>query len=208
MSLFRTEQLEYGGFLHYPDLSIPKDAVTFITGESGCGKSTLLRLLNATFPPSAGKIFYNDLNLEEYDTIALRREVLLISQEVFLFDGSISENFTQFYRYRGLPAPDRALIERMLEVCRLTFPLSKNCATMSGGERQRLYMAIYLSFGSKVVLLDEPTSALDSANSHGVIENILTFCREQKMQAIVVSHDHELTERFAENVVLLERQVG
>ena len=74
---------------------------------------------------------------------------------------------------------------------------------MSGGEKQRLYIAIYLSFKPKVIMLDEPTSALDEENSHEVIKNILSFSKENKITSLIVSHDKELANAFADNTVVI-----
>ena len=69
---------------------------------------------------------------------------------------------------------------------------------MSGGERQRVYIGIFLSFNPKVLMLDEPTSALDDENSEIVIKNVLDYCKDQGITVIVVSHDKQLTDKFAE----------
>ena len=60
---------------------------------------------------------------------------------------------------------------------------------MSGGEKQRVYIAIYLSFRPEIIMLDEPTSALDSRNTIDVIENIISFCRGNSSTVIIVSHE-------------------
>ena len=205
MELFKIENLVYGDFLPFPDLTMEAGKNIFLVGKSGCGKSTLLKLLNATYSPSQGNIYYLGKNLLEYNTIELRREVGLVGQEVFLFDGTIEENFRQFYKFRSLPVPSNEEIEKLLNMCCLNFSLTNDCNTMSGGERQRLYLTILLSFKPKVALLDEPTSALDSVNTNEVMGNILTYCKENQMDVVVVSHDPEMTSTFAENMITLER---
>ncbi|NDL67158.1 ABC transporter ATP-binding protein [Anaerotalea alkaliphila] len=202
-SVFTTEKLEFGNFIHYPDMEIPEAPGVFLTGPSGSGKSTLLRLLNGTLSPSSGSIRYQGRDLETWDTLELRREVLLVGQSVFLFDGTIEGNFREFYGYRNLPAPSRERMETFLGICSAPFPLDKDCRTMSGGERQRVYMAIFLSFGPRVLLLDEPTSALDAKNSHGVVKDILAHCAREGIAAIIVSHDNSLVEAFALHRILI-----
>lgn len=206
-NLLETKNLEFNKMISYKDMTILKHQVTFITGESGCGKSTLLKLFNATLSPSHGNIFYNRKNLETLDSIALRQEVSLVSQEVFLFDASIKDNFLKFYEFRGCNPPPDKQIEKFLSLCCLDFPLEKDTIPMSGGERQRLYLAIFLSFLPKVLLLDEPTSALDSQTSRFLMEGLLPFCKENRITLLVVSHDKEITERFSQHTILLKRQV-
>ncbi len=202
--IFQTKRLCFNNMIIYKDITIPSDKVTFITGDSGCGKTTLLKLFNSSISPSCGDVLYLGKSIAELDTIVYRKEVCLIRQSVFLFDSSIKENFKQFYEYRQQPMPSDDEIKSMLDICCIDFPLTKDCTTMSGGERQRVYMAIFLSFNPKVVLLDEPTSALDSKNSHAVIENIIRYCKNNRISLIIISHDKSIVDSFSENSVVIE----
>jgi putative ABC transport system ATP-binding protein len=204
--VFQTRGLCYGGILAYDDLTIPHDQVTFIQGESGCGKSTLLRLLNGTLQPCGGQILCNGEDIERMDTIALRRKVSLVSQGVYLFDGSIRDNFRLYCQYRGEAAPDDGEITKFLALCCIPFDPSQDCVVLSGGERQRVYLSIYLSLKPEVLLLDEPTAALDHKTGQEVLGNVLGFCREQCITPIAVSHDGELAARFAEDVIELQKE--
>lgn len=205
-ALFQTENLEYGGFLNYGDREIPAGKFVFLTGESGSGKSTLLKLCNGILSPSGGVIRYRGEDIASLNAVMHRRKVLLAAQEVFLFDGDIRANFAEYYRYRNLPAPADEEINKLLSLCALPMPLDKNASSMSGGERQRLYLAICLSFKPETLLLDEPTSALDAETGRTVIKNIASFCKENSMSAVVVSHDGELVRSFSEHTVVLERR--
>jgi putative ABC transport system ATP-binding protein len=203
--LFETQNISFQDMIVYKDLIVLKDKTTFITGESGTGKSTLLRLFNATLTPSAGEIFYKGINLLEIDTIKLRQEVLLVSQEVYLFQGNIKDNFMKFYEYRDEEVISEDKMKEFLVLCCISFSLDKDCTSMSGGERQRVYLAIFLSFLPKVIMLDEPTSALDSKNSNDIMENVSNFCKHHSITMIVVSHDKDINNNFAQDNILLER---
>ena len=199
--IFETKDLSFHDTIHYQDIKVVKDKVNFIVGSSGTGKSTLLRMFNGTLTPSGGEIYYAGDNLLGMDTIKLRKEVSLISQSVYLFDKSIRDNFIEFYEYRGLPAPKDELMLEFLKLSQINFPLEKDCTTMSGGERQRVYIAIFLSFRPKVIMLDEPTSALDKDNGYNVIQNTISFCKSNSITVIIISHDNDLTEAFGENII-------
>lgn len=203
--ILTAENLRFQEFIQYPPIKIQENKITFITGESGCGKSTLLRLLNAAVTPSGGRILYNGQDLQELDAVQLRREVLLAGQTVFLFDKSLRENFQLFYEYRELPSPQEDTIRFFLGLCRMELPLDTLCTTMSGGEKQRVFIALCLSFLPKVLLLDEPTSALDAVNAAGLLESLQRFCKEKNITLVVVSHDAALAQRFADEIIPLER---
>jgi putative ABC transport system ATP-binding protein len=62
-----------------------------------------------------------------------------------------------------------------------------------------------LSFRPQTLLLDEPTSALDNTTAHTVLENALAFCRQEKINTVIISHANEIIEKFAENVIVLSK---
>jgi putative ABC transport system ATP-binding protein len=206
-SIFRTENVRFLNMLSYPDIEIPRKGMTFIKGPSGAGKSSLLKLLNASASPSSGEIYYEGKNLVELDTVELRREVILIGQNVYLFDESIEENFRLYYSYRDLSAPNEETMLYYLRLCQADFGLLKACVTLSGGERQRVYIAICLSFMPKVLLLDEPTSALDQDTARTLLRDLKKFAEEKEITMIVVSHDDTLAEEFSDHLVSITREV-
>ena len=201
--LFSTKDMVFADKLHYPDLEINKSRVTFITGESGSGKSTLLKMFNATVTPSAGRVFYKSEDIAGLDTISLRRQVLLVGQTPYLFDATIKENFATYYKYRELEAPDDKTMASFLGLTNAAFPLDSQASSMSGGERQRVYMAICLSFKPQVLMLDEPTSALDEANAIAVFEHLKKWCAENCISLIVISHAQELVDKYADEIIVV-----
>lgn len=204
MLLFSLKDVWVKDIVRYPDLGVESERVIFLCGKSGCGKSTMLKLLNGSGSADGGRLEYCGTEITEYDPIALRREVLLCGQSVYLFDSSIKSNFEEFYGYRELPIPTEERIREYLKVCLADFPLETICTRMSGGERQRVYTAICLSFMPRVLLLDEPTSALDEHTSVTFFENITKFCREHHISLIVVSHNQSLAAGFADEIINLE----
>ena len=205
MDIISVSQVVFQSMIRYPNIKIAKGKTTFIHGPSGCGKSTLLKLINGTTSPDSGEIFYNGNNIENIDTIDLRREVLLVAQSVFLFTGTIEENFKKYYEYRDRDLPTKETMEKFLKICSAEFPLETRCETMSGGERQRVYIAIFLSFMPDVLMLDEPTSALDNTSSDIMMSNIKNFSKDNEMTTIVVSHYLTLAEKYGDEIIALER---
>lgn len=203
-TLFRIENVDFKEILSYPNLEIQKNKVSLITGESGSGKSTLLKLLNASLSPSTGEITYKGEDLQEMDTLELRRKVILIGQNVYLFDGNIRENFHAYYEYRGLePLEDEAMV-KYLNICQANFPLESSSLTLSGGERQRVYIAICLSFHPEVLMMDEPTSALDQKTAIALMDSLVPFCNEQEITLVIVSHDESVMGTYADESLIIK----
>ncbi len=206
MALFTVKDVSYKDIIHYPYIEIEPNKTTFLCGESGCGKSTLLKLLNGVISADKGELTYLEKNIESYDPINLRREVLLVNQTVFLFDKTIRDNFHEFYEYRDIKKPDDETLTKFLKICLADFPLGSFCGNLSGGEKQRVFIAICLSLMPKVLLLDEPTSALDEHNSRKLMENIKNFCNENSISLVIVTHNKALADDFGDNIVALTRR--
>ncbi|MGL1930554.1 MAG: ATP-binding cassette domain-containing protein [Desulfotalea sp.] len=197
------ENLAFQGVIGYPNFVFSAKLISFVVGKSGSGKTSLLKLLNKTAAYSSGSVFYHDKDLQKIDTLEYRRSVQLIGQDVFLFDGTIEENFARFYEYRELSLISNTEMQSMLSLCLAPFSLDKHCAELSGGEKQRVFLAIHLSFPASVFLLDEPTSALDKSTGDALLSNIINFVRERKMTMVVVCHDDVLVGKYSDKVLSL-----
>ncbi len=205
-TVFETEKLNFKGILTYPSMSIKKNQVTLITGESGSGKTTLLKLLNASQSPTGGKIRYHGQDLAEMDTLELRRKVILVGQNVYLFEGTIRENFALYHGYRDMDKPDDDTIIKYLKLCQADFPIDSSSLTLSGGERQRVYIAICLSFHPEVLMMDEPTSALDQKTARALMEGLVPFCKKEGITLVIVSHDESSIKPYADEAILINRR--
>jgi len=206
--ILSVNNLNFKDIISYPKIEIERNKATFICGQSGCGKSTLLKLFNVTASSTKGEITYNGNLIDSLDSIELRKEITLVSQTVFLFDGTIEDNFNQYYMYRSLPALSAKDMKKYLSLCCADFDLETKCETMSGGERQRVFVAICLSFMPKVLMLDEPTSALDESTAKRFFTNIKYYCSDNNITLIVISHDKGLANVFADNIVKLEKRLS
>jgi len=127
--------------------------------------------------------------------------VILAGQSVWLFRGTVRENFAQFHQFRCSPPPADGEIERLLRLCAAPFTPRTSCDQLSGGERQRIFLAVALSFAPRLLLLDEPTSALDEATAQILLGNLTAWCRAGGMTLVAVSHDAGLAQRFSDRVV-------
>jgi ABC-type iron transport system FetAB ATPase subunit len=179
-----------------------KGAVTVVQGPSGSGKSTLLRLLNRLVAPDAGTVRYRGEDLATRDVLAHRREVGMVFQAPVLFPGTVAHNLA-VAAAGGIAdgSPDPATL---LERCGLPPAdfLTREAATLSGGEAQRACLARALATGPRVLLMDEPTSALD-ADATATIETLTRRLAADGVSIILVTHDRDQAARLGDHVIAL-----
>jgi putative ABC transport system ATP-binding protein len=181
--------------------TIPAGA-TAIVGPSGAGKSTLLRLFNRLADPDAGSIAYRDRSLNEYEPLALRREVSLVPQLPALLEGTVESNLA----YAAGLAGKELDAERCLRLAGLDLDFAvRDVAKLSVGEQQRAMLARALAQEPAVLLLDEPTSALDHTTRDAIEATLAQLRRELEISIVLVSHDPEQARRLGDWVVRLEQ---
>lgn len=160
--------------------SVKKGENIAFVGESGGGKSTIFRILCGFYEKTAGEYRFFGGRIEEWNREALREQIALVSQNVFLFPMTIAENIA--YSKPG------ATKEQIVEACKKakihdfiqTLPegydtmVGERGAILSGGQKQRLAIARAILKDAPVLLLDEPTSALDVETESGIQEAIST----------------------------------
>lgn len=199
MEILRFENVKF--IKEYDDFTINKNEVVFVVGKSGSGKSTLLKLINNTLQMKSGSIFYKDTNILNIKPVELRRNIMMTSQENFLFDMTIKENFHEFYKLRDLENLTDDEIVKFLKIADFDVDVNLDVEKLSGGEKQRVFLAIALSMRPAVLLLDEPTSALDSNTAFNMMKNIVDYCKHNDITLVVVSHARNLVDEFADKTI-------
>lgn len=199
MEILRFENVKF--IKEYDDFTINKNEIVFVVGKSGSGKSTLLKLINNTLQMKSGSIFYKDTNILNIKPVELRRNIIMTSQENFLFDMTIKENFHEFYKLRDLENLTDDEIVKFLKITDFDVDINLDVEKLSGGEKQRVFLAIALSMRPAVLLLDEPTSALDSNTAFNMMKNIVDYCKHNDITLVVVSHARNLVDEFADKTI-------
>ena len=184
----------------------PGETIAFV-GESGAGKSTLLSLLPRFYEPTSGTITIDGLALPDMTVESLRRQIGLVSQDVFLFGGTLRENIV----YGRIGASD----EEVLEACRraqlstmlenlpegLDTIVGERGIMLSGGQKQRVAIARAFLKDPPILLLDEATSALDSTTERE-IQSALEELSKGRTTLVVA---HRLgTIRNADRIVVMQ----
>ena len=177
-----------------------------LVGPSGAGKSTLVNLLPRFLDPTSGSVLLDGHALPEWDVLALRRQFALVSQDVVLFNDSVSANVSLGQ------APDRARVIEALRGANLldhanALPqgidtlIGHNGSELSGGQRQRLAIARAIYKDAPILILDEATSALDSESERLVQQALETLMRGRT--SLVIAHRLSTIER-ADRIVALD----
>ena len=161
-----------------------------IDGPAGAGKSTVVDLVLRFYDPTSGTVTIGDTPLTEFSEDSLRESIALISQDVFLFDGSILENILDGNPLAGeeaaLEAAALAALDDLLaEDPRLSKIVGPNGAALSGGQRQRIGIARALIKRAKIYVFDEATSALDAENERRIMGNLR---RLENVTVLFVTH--------------------
>lgn len=175
-----------------------------IVGPSGSGKSTLFRLLLGFETPASGRVYYDNLDLQQLDLVAVRRQLGVVLQNGRIGTGSIFENITAGANLSHEEAWKAAQMAGLAEDIQ-QFPMgmhtviSEGGTNLSGGQRQRLLIARALVNQPKIILMDEATSALDNRTQMIVTESL----DQLQVTRIVIAHRLS-TIRNADRIYVVE----
>lgn len=174
------------------NLSIKRGEVVAIVGESGSGKSTLVNLLQRFFDPTMGEVQIDGVDIRNFSLKELRKNIGLVTQDVFLFSESVSRNIHAgdfSLDVSGVqPAAQMANAHEFIMKMPKGYesPVGDKGGLLSGGERQRVSIARALFKNAPILILDEATSALDSASEVEVQKGLEHLMKGKT--TIVIAH--------------------
>lgn len=189
-------------------LSIPYQKTTAIVGASGSGKTTLLKLLMKFYEPNKGEIKIGNTNLKNISPRFWREHCGVVMQEGYVFNDTIAENIAV-----GEDYIDKSKLRKAVEIANIKdfieeLPLSYNTKIgnegvgVSGGQKQRLFIARAVYKSPEYILFDEATSALDANNEKIIMENLEQFFKGKT--AIVIAHRLS-TVKNADKIIVLDK---
>ncbi len=189
-------------------LKIPAGKTTAIVGATGSGKSTLVKLLLRFYEVNSGHIFLDGLDLQSLDFRDLRRSIGLVSQDVFLFHGSVAQNIA--YGSFNATMAEITAAAKIAEAHDFIEGLPSGYETvvgergqkLSGGQRQRLAIARALLKNPPILILDEATSAVDNETEAAIQKSLERITQDRTVIAIA----HRLsTVRNANCIYVMEQ---
>lgn len=189
------------------DLTLPAGQTVAVVGSTGAGKSTLAKLLARFYDPSGGRVLLDGVDLRDLSVPELRRGVVMVTQEAFLFSGTVADNIAI-----GRPDATREEIEQAAkEIGAHDFISSlpdgygtdvrKRGGRISAGQRQLVAFARALLADPAVLILDEATSSLDVPGERAVQRAMATVLKGRT--AVVIAHRLSTVE-IADRVLVME----
>lgn len=207
VKIYKTDEIEVLA-LQGLDLTVEDGEIMAIIGNSGSGKSTLLNMLGALDKPSAGRLEVDGKNLlkfNEKQTIEYKRDTVGF---VWQNNGRNLVPYLTALENIEMPmiltkrADRRQRAMELLDMVGMTKRAHHHMAEMSGGEQQRIAIAIALANKPKLLLADEPTGSVDVRTGNHILETFRRVNREMGTTVVIVSHDPNLT-RQVDRVVAI-----
>jgi ATP-binding cassette subfamily B protein len=209
----RFEEVSFGyvpavDVLHGVSFTAKPGQTVAIVGQTGVGKSSLTKLINRTYDTRTGQVLIDGVDVRDWSLAALRRQVSIIEQDIFLFSRTIAENIAF-----GAPDASQTEIEAAAGAAQahdfiMSFKdgyetvVGERGVTLSGGQRQRLALARAFLTNPRILVLDDSTSAVDSA-TEDQIQRAIQHAAENRTTFLIT---HRLSQIRWADLVLVLRQ--
>lgn len=213
VKIYKTEETEVLA-LQGLDLTVQQGELMAIIGNSGSGKSTFLNMLGGLDRPSAGKLTVDGQNLfalSEKQLVGYKRSTVGFvwqnNARNLLPYLTALEN-VQIPMYFGSEKERRTRALELLELTGIAHRKDSRLSQMSGGEQQRVAIAIALANRPKILLADEPTGAVDSKTGNDIQDVFRTLNRELGLTIIIVTHDPNLSKKVNRVVAIRDGKIS
>lgn len=213
VKIYKTSELEVLA-LQGLDLTIDKGELIAIIGNSGSGKSTFLNMLGGIDEPSAGSLWVDGKNLFALN----RQERVLYKRNTvgFVWQNSARNMLPYLNAYENVLTPMQFSSEKMkkeralelLDLVGMTHRKGSRMNQLSGGEQQRIAIAIALANQPKLLLADEPTGSVDKKTADYILDVFRRLNQEYNQTTIIVTHDVELSKKVRRVVAIRDGKIS
>ena len=197
-------------FIKDLSFNIEKGKITTILGPNGSGKSTVLSLLCGLNKISSGEIIINDKDIKSMKYKDIAKEIATVHQQNTVPDDITVKELIAYGRmphkkyFAKNSHDDEEIVKWAIETTGLESLKDKEVMSMSGGERQRVFIAMALTQKSKILFLDEPTTYLDIYHQIELLELIKELKEEEGLTIVMVLHDINQAIKYSDNVIVMK----
>lgn len=190
------------------DISLEKSQFIGLIGPNGTGKSTLLRLMAGLMKPNAGTIFFKNQSISEMTALEVAKAITYMPQSTVLdYEFTVSQvvlmgRHPHRKKWQFSQKDDEQQAEKAIKQTGIYHLRDRYITSLSGGERQLVFLAKAIAQQSEVILLDEPTSDLDIYHQVQIAEVIRELVKEGKA-VLAAIHDINLATRYCDQLVLM-----
>jgi osmoprotectant transport system ATP-binding protein len=191
------------------NITIEKGELVVFIGPSGCGKTTTLKMINKLLTPSSGEILINGDNIQNKNTIKLRRNMGYVIQQAGLLPHlTVGDNIGLIPSMEKM-SKDK-IKDKVIELLNLVGldpegSINKYPNELSGGQQQRVGVARALVMDPEVILMDEPFSALDPITKNQLQDEIFNMQQNFKKTIIFVTHDMDEALKLADRICIMDQ---
>ncbi len=210
--MIRLNQLEkiYGNGTQIGPVSLelPRGGIVALVGPNGAGKSTLLTMMGRLLAPTSGSVEIDGLNINDAPSSQVARKVSILRQENHFVTRLTVRQLVGFgrYPYTGgrLTAEDEDKISEAIDFLDMTSLEQRFLDQMSGGQRQRAYVAMVLAQDTDYLLLDEPLNNLDAQHSVQMMTQLRRAADELGRTIVIVLHDINFAAAYSDYIVAMD----
>ncbi len=193
--------------LHNISMDFSPGKITAIIGPNGCGKSTLLKTIVKLIPKISGEISVSGTHIEKLGHIALARQIAYVPQsrsvpELTVMSMALHGRFPYLNYPRRYRKEDIEIAKKALEITELTDYSDEYISNLSGGTRQRVYLAMALAQSTPIILMDEPSSFMDISFQIKLME-LCKMLAEKGKAVIMVLHDLASALKYADYIIVM-----
>lgn len=190
------------------DIQVEEGCITCIIGKNGCGKTTLLKTAANLLKPYRGKVTIGDKDISEFKGKELARKISFLPQIRTVPDISVSGlvmhgRFPYLGFSRTPQKQDKEIVMRSIELMGLTQYTDRNVSELSGGMRQKAYIAMVLAQDTDIIFLDEPATYLDINHQLETLE-IIKSLKEMGKTIVMVLHDLGSALSYSDKICLMD----